>query len=734
MNKNISSIEFINYIEKNYPVNQWSISGVDIWPLIRVILGFKIVTKSRNTTSPTVEDNSLGKLPNLSNLMLENENVDVFVLMDSFSRIKLKDSWYHRLSGPFNEEIRKKGLHVVNLEFSYHHIERFPVSDESYSITNQLEWIENHNYISNPVYLISYESVKKDFLTRYGKDFDFPSIIYINNITSYIFRLSIYFEALLLEKKTKAVFIVNYYQLNSHALILAARRVGIPSVDIQHGNQRDLFYHQWLNVPSEGYNVLPNYFWCWDQKDSKVINEWADQTSIHKAINGGNPWIELWKDESLLLVKEYDQITAQYISEDEVNIILTLQPLYGLPTWRTNVPVWVVSAIGESPDNWKWHIRYHPQMLGNYSNEMKMCETLLKPHIIKGKVETKRATEEPLMAILRKMTVHITAFSTSVTEAMHLQVPSITIHQQAKEFYKNEIESGWVSPVKNSEELIEAIHSLSLKKRNNNLPQVRSESIGLSNGIDHILESLAPSNYKTDLDLSFQRKKIFLADGMYEQIINETKFESIYNEEFFISGKAFEGLGDFTKAGCCYYDYLQGLDVYENLASASFEHLLNIKKFYKNYNIIEGFQAAEFYINQLINSNDYIKGHYFSKLFKEGQYREIIESNNKVEHTLDTHFFKGRAYLVLNEITKGIKELEKYLESCCKDRVEVLLASGLNYKASAHFYLGEVYLQNHYYSVAEEHFEECNQLFNGQHKKAQEYLKLIHYKNRHSLD
>ena len=419
MNKNISPFEFFNNIEKNYLVNQWKISGIDIWPLIRINLGFKIVTKSRDTTSRTVEDNSPRSLPKLSNLILKNEDVDVFVLMDSFTRIKLKDSWYHRLSGPFNDEIRKKGLHVVNLEFSYHHIERFPVSDESYSITNQLNWIENHNYMGNPVYLNGYEDVKEDFLSRYGRDFEFPSIMYINTIVSYVLKLSDYFETLLLEKKTKMVLVVNYYQLNSYALILAARRVGIPSVDIQHGNQRDLFYHRWLNVPNDGYNVLPNYFWCWEQKNSTVINEWADQTGIHKAINGGNPWIELWKDESLLLVKEYDQITAQYINDDEVNIIITLQPLYGLPTWSTNIPQWIVNAIDESPDNWKWHIRYHPQMLGNYSNEMEMWEILLKPYIIKGRVETKRATEEPLMAILRKMTVHITAFSTSVTEAMH---------------------------------------------------------------------------------------------------------------------------------------------------------------------------------------------------------------------------------------------------------------------------------------------------------------------------
>src|SRR5690606_17307926 len=145
--------------------------------------------------------------------------------------------------------------------------------------------------------------------------------------------------------------------------ILAARRVGIPSVDIQHGNQRDIFYHKWMNVPTKGYNIVPNYFWCWEKEDAEAINRWANLTSIHEAIIGGNPWIELWKNDNHPSIKKYNKLIKEFIDRDAVNILVTLQPLYGLPNWNENIPYWVIRAIKKSPDNWKWYIRYHHAMI-----------------------------------------------------------------------------------------------------------------------------------------------------------------------------------------------------------------------------------------------------------------------------------------------------------------------------------------------------------------------------------
>ncbi|MBB4823640.1 tetratricopeptide (TPR) repeat protein [Sporosarcina luteola] len=717
-------IDFLNSIEINYPVNKWRIEKVDIWPFLRIMLGLKLANVLRPISNQDTKNNSPGKLPTLSSLLRKNEKIDVFVLIDSFPRIKLNGSWYHRLSGPFNEEIRNKGLNVVNLEFSYHNIERFPVFDESYSITNQLKYIQNNIQINKIVHLEKYEQVKREFLLEYGEEFDFPTIEYLTTSAMYIQKLSNVFETLFLEKKTKAAFMVNYYQQNSYAFILAARRVGIPSIDIQHGNQRDICYHRWLNVPENGYNILPDYFWCWEKKDASTINNWADLTKSHQAINGGNPWIEMWKDNNQSIVDQYDQTTKQYIDENQVNILVTLQPLYGLPNWNSNIPDWVVEAIQKSPANWKWYIRYHPQMLGNYRNEMESCEAILAPYISSGKVETKKATHEPLMAILRKMTVHITAFSTCVIESMNLHVPSVTIHDRAEAYFKEELASGWVIQATDTEELLTEVQSFILKRNEKKLTLIHSDIIGLDKGLELILNSPKKvMKIVSNLNISRNHKEIYMADGRYEQIINEYESNPLSNEVFIV-GKAYEELNHITKAISCYDEYISNLSN-NNQKNINLKELLHLKDFCQKYNSTKEVQIVDSYINKIINKNENLKSSFLKQLLQSGRYNEIKEWKDKVEKSIDTSFYVGRALLALGDTEEGIKELLNYLEKSIQPNNQMFGQTlQRNYKASAYFYLGEANLNMHKFEDARYYFEQCNLLMRGQHEKAKAYLKM----------
>ncbi|MEZ2718664.1 tetratricopeptide repeat protein [Niallia circulans] len=729
--KEVNFISFLNKIERDYPVSQWRMNNVDVWPLLRIQLGFNIkVNETPISNNVIIEDNSIGKLPLLTDILNKEEDVDVFVLFDSLSRIKLGDIWYHRLSGPFNEEVRKMGLNVVNLEFSHHNIERFPVFDESYSITNQLRYMDEYNCLNPQYKLEKYNKVKKEFFLEFGENLKFPTIYSINKLTFNIQKLSYIFEVLFLKKKTKVVFVVNYYQYISHAIILAARRIGIPSVDIQHGNQLNLFYHKWLNVPKEGYNILPDYFWCWEKKNTFAINEWADDTIIHKAINGGNPWIELWQNNNHPFVKEHEKLMTKFIDENKVNILITLQPLYGLIDWKKNIPDWVIKAIDKSPDNWKWYIRYHPQMLGKYLNEKKECEEVLSVFIDNGKVETEQSTELPLMALLRAMTVHITAFSTCVIEAKYLQVPSITLHPHAEEYFDNEYTTGWANKATDTEDLLEKIRTFVINKKAFKLPILVSDSIGLSKGISIILKR--EKNYlESNINQSIIQSEVYFADKRYNEIVDEYEKNPLRKINFIV-GRAYEKINEEKKAFNLYQQYLKSLQRNLNKGikdNIDIRELILIKKFYQQQFKNEEIENLNTFIYHLISQLEYVKSQFFQMLFRNRDYSEIKLWGDKIIHNIDVKFFLGRALLELGERKKGIELLNDYLflRNSSENNPITSITLEKNYQVSAHLYLGEAYISQQKYHEARDQFNQCNILWNGYHKKATEYLRL--YKN-----
>ena len=93
----------------------------------------------------------------------------------------------------------------------------------------------------------------------------------------------------------------NYYSLDSMALILAGHRLGIPTINIQHGVQSKTHpaFTRWLNIPRNGYEILPNEFHCWDPLSSDIIWDWAKTTNKHSSKVVGYPWAYSWKNGDL---------------------------------------------------------------------------------------------------------------------------------------------------------------------------------------------------------------------------------------------------------------------------------------------------------------------------------------------------------------------------------------------------------------------------------------------------
>ena len=74
-----------------------------------------------------------------------------------------------------------------------------------------------------------------------------------------------------------------------------------PPIELQHGVQGDLHpsYGSWFAVPRTGWETRARVFWSWDEDSAAAINRWAAcAPDAHVAIVGGDPWREMWLDES----------------------------------------------------------------------------------------------------------------------------------------------------------------------------------------------------------------------------------------------------------------------------------------------------------------------------------------------------------------------------------------------------------------------------------------------------
>lgn len=153
------------------------------------------------------------------------------------------------------------GYKAINLDFSFHNANKAPVIQDTFSIQNQLinsmklRIRKDIDFISLPYF----DEVRNKLIHFKGskEPLTLINVKYIVNDMLYWIDI---FKEILNKKKVKYVLIVNYYQSISHALIFAARELGIATIDVQHGNQVSPYYHNWSIVPGDGYNTLPNFF------------------------------------------------------------------------------------------------------------------------------------------------------------------------------------------------------------------------------------------------------------------------------------------------------------------------------------------------------------------------------------------------------------------------------------------------------------------------------------------
>jgi N-acetyl sugar amidotransferase len=417
-------LQLVARLEGLAPVDEWRSDELRIWPLVRAQLAARLdeVPAPPRTPSATyatmmrrvrhrleAERNDRWRKARL------RTDYDLAVLSDGVSKVHRKAGFEDRLCEPVIRTAELLGLrsilfdpgspplprarasHLVQGELD---LARFQARAHSLVAPRKLRTPGLRAILNDPVWG--------------GADalqvLDLARVHRLSGETEAMAR--VFARALQKAGRPRLAFLVDY-TLQSFAFTLACRRLGIPTVELQHGVQgaEHWAYAGWTRVPAGGYELLPDVYWVWSAAEAAVIDAWATRETGRRAFVGGNVDLTTW-------LRNRPESTKGATAGRCV--LVTLQT--GMTGPLQLAPI--ADAIALSPEDWRWTVRLHPTM------------SAAEASVARAQLEGEGVTfsdprRESVFDALAKADGHVTHASSVISEAAMLGVPSVTLHPSA---------------------------------------------------------------------------------------------------------------------------------------------------------------------------------------------------------------------------------------------------------------------------------------------------------------
>lgn len=437
-------LEFVCWLESRIPVNEWSLEGVRVWPLLRSLLFYQLTLSLRGTDGPPPRSGLSARLGRLLGSMVaplqdRGRNLpraapaDVFVLTYAGIRQARIDGLFVDIrTGPLIDALEAQNVRCHVWEYAVPPPYRFPRKNPTHLIQRTFDAAQVANALlgrtMSRVQLPGYGG----FCEALASEGAFhPGLLERNLHREFglILRLKEKFDRAF-DLINPAVAFTSNVGRYEFALNLACHARNIPTVELQHGVQGPLHgqYSSWTRVPPEGYELLPFTFWCWDEASASTINAWSDRCAPrHHAVVGGIPWLD------------YCSTLAPGVPEGDPKRkrgLITLQPPEKIYGDGRLLPRFVLDALSTKHPGWSWWVRPHPASPCDCSpleEEFRRCG-------IEAEIEKVRFV--PLPALLTQADLHLTHSSSAVLEADRFGLRSIVWSELGASLYAPQIEEG----------------------------------------------------------------------------------------------------------------------------------------------------------------------------------------------------------------------------------------------------------------------------------------------------
>lgn len=454
LNTEEETINFINHIEKKFPVDTWTIDGIEIWPLIRGKIADYYI--DNNINIKLQKKNNIKRILSFfsrfvreiyaylkvifidgKNSIREQGEFDILISNSNIDRvIELNNKMFDINCDPFYDILKNcYKLKVFVLESFSIKMQNLP----RYSKSKYINLVLLKHIILSKLFSIEKNKLKLrgyDKFKSYMKKKYFPVILIDENAIYkqiILYRnLSEELEKNLKKRKIKIVLMMCYYSPINFALSLACKNLRIPCIDIQHGCAGESFhrmYYSWQNIPIQGYKLMPDGFWCWGNDDAKAIMDWGYKGVKPNIFIGGRLIRNIWIDKNNDLYRYYIKKFKNCIKNAKYKkiILVTLQP-------GVKYENWFKEAI-ESDSGYLWIIRKHFTIDDVQENFIKCIKK-------SNNILFTEPKDYPLEFLLNNIDIHVTSYSSVIIDAEFFSKKSIMINKLEVNNYKKYFKLG----------------------------------------------------------------------------------------------------------------------------------------------------------------------------------------------------------------------------------------------------------------------------------------------------
>ena len=426
-------------LEERYNLNYRQIQGCFAWQLIRMHLYYDITRKTKMFGAPQQKSLSLSDkfatfLPFLKNSIINNPFTGKYhkeILIFDHPRKVIFNGEYCDIYSSFLVDFLKDGRSFEVLESPY--INHHYTKKQDY--IRYTDAIQLGCYIHKKFNKVEFSQEEKELILKVQDELESRFDIKLNimwmlkmHILNFQYDYRKYVE-LFKKRKPKHVFVVVAYE--NHAVVAAAKHLGIEVVELQHGTITD--YHLGYSYPEKTrlHGEIP-YF------PDKILsfgdywmNEATSPIPMENIIPVGFPYFEAQSKDFIGLEANSNQIL--FISQGVIGKYLSK----------------LAFEFAKTNGDFKIIYKLHP---GEYETWRQNYPELLEASAFDN-FEVIDNSETPLYKLLAESRYQVGAFSTAIYEGLMFNCTTFILDVPGVEYLDDLVEGGYVFKIRNADDL-----------------------------------------------------------------------------------------------------------------------------------------------------------------------------------------------------------------------------------------------------------------------------------------